>query len=176
MPKNPDRPKIKYKRVKKPPPAPKTPDEIAAEYLAKTEARHAITPQKVCTAIARANGLLTEVSRYLRVPRGVLQRYIDKNEVCAEALAHARDTVGDLAESKLIEKIEEGDLRAIIFYLSTVHAQTRGYRLSGNAAAAATSEPGRGPVFVETINIVGVPSGTFLPKEAVAPTDLVIDN
>jgi hypothetical protein len=174
MPKNPDRPKIKYKRVgRKPPPPKKTPEEIAARAQAKLEARYHISPTVVCDAIVRERGLLRGVCRMLKMPRTTLVRYIDKHEVCMQALHVARDDMGDVAEKKLYELIEAGDVRCILYYLSTVH-RSRGYGLRTDEDPTANN--GRGAVFVETVNIVGVPSGTFLPKEIAAKDDMVIDN
>ena len=82
--------------------------------------------------------------------------------------------MGDKAERKLFEAIEAGDVRCILFYLSTVHRH-RGYAHAAEDQSAADSN-GRGPVFVETVNIVGIPSGTFLPKEIAAKDNMVIEN
>ena len=154
------RPKLKRKHVKKPKPPLLTPDELAARRMAMTERRHKITPQKVNTAIINARGLLTDVCRKLKIPRSTLLRYIEKHDVCIETLGQARDEMGDIAEKKLFELIERGDVRCLLYYLSTVHRH-RGYGL--NNSDAPENNQGRGPVFVETVNIVGVPPGTYLP-------------
>ena len=171
MPKNPDRPKIKYKHVKKPPPPKKTPEELAAQKLVATEERLDISPQKVIAALGKAHGLLNEVAKRLNVPRTTLVRYIDKHPQCVEALNAARETMGDIAEDELLEKVKAGDLRAIIYYLSTVHGQSRNYRpITSNTAA---DNDRWSQVFVETVNIVGIPRGTFLPKK---PDPLTIEH
>jgi hypothetical protein len=169
MPKNPDRPKIKYKPIKKPklPPARIPPEEIRAARLAKSERKYKLTPGKVCTTILKERGLLTQVCRLLKTPRNTLVRYIERTPECVEALEHARSAMGDKAEAKLFELIEAGDVRCILYYLSTVH-RARGYGLdrNGNGTNGGDNGGGGTPVFVETVNIVGIPSGTFLPKEA----------
>jgi len=180
MPEKPARQKARikpgYKRngEKKTPPPPKTRDEILAKNVQKVEQRHDITPQKVNAMIAKERGLLTQVCRSLKIPRSTLIRYIDKHEECIEALEHARDAMGDVAERKLFEAIEAGDVRCILYYLSTVHRQ-RGYGMRQEDAAEHNAA-GRGPIFVETVNIVGVPSGTFLPKEIAQRDNMVVEN
>jgi len=179
MAKNPLRPKARikpgFKRngEKKTPPPPKTRAEILARNVQKVEQRHDITPQKVNAMIAKERGLLTQVCRSLKIPRTTLTRYIEKHEECLDALETARDAMGDLAERKLYEAIEAGDVRCILFYLSTVQRH-RGYSLRPEDQTADNS--GRGPVFVDTVNIIGVPSGTFLPKEIAQKDNMVIDN
>jgi hypothetical protein len=181
MPRNPDRPKARYKpgygkngqKIVRQPPPPKSQEQLAAERLAKLEKRLDITPSKVCLMILRERGLLTQVCRSLKIPRTTLTRYIDKHDVCIEAMSHAREAMGDKAEKKLFELIDAGDVRCILYYLSTVHRH-RGYGLNAGAEAAGTD--GRGPVYVETVNIVGIPSGTFLPKEIAQKDNMVVEH
>jgi hypothetical protein len=173
MPKNPDRPKIRYKRVKAPPRPLLTPEQLAQRNLERLEKKHRLSPQRVNAAISKERGLITQVCRTLKVPRTTLQRYIEKHESCIEALLHARDAMGDKAENKLFEKIEQGDVRCILYYLSTVQRH-RGYGLNGADVPGDIGETG--PVYVEQVNIIGVPSGTFLPKEVAAKDNLVIEN
>jgi len=92
------RPKIKFKRVAKPKPPPKTPEERAAEHLAKTEKRYGITPNVVNAVIMAEHGLLTNAAAKLNMTRHSLVNYIDKNPVCLEALEQARAVMGDVAE------------------------------------------------------------------------------
>ncbi|RPI47208.1 MAG: hypothetical protein EHM67_00065 [Hyphomicrobiaceae bacterium] len=182
MPKKSTRPKARYKpgygkngqRIVKPEKPKLTQEELAARALQKTEERHDITPHKVATMILKERGLLTQVVRSLKIPRSTLLRYIEKHDVCVEALSHARDAMGDKAEKKLFEAIEAGDVRCILYYLSTVHRH-RGYGLNRADMPDDSGNNGR-PVFVETVNIVGIPSGTFLPKEIAAQDNMVIDN
>ena len=167
------RPKLKTKPKKKVKPPKLTPEELSARRMQETERRHKITPSKVNNAIINARGLLTDVCRKLRIPRTTLLRYIEKHDICLETLGYARDEMGDIAEAKLFEKIEQGDVRCLLYYLSTVHRH-RGYGL--NNSDAPTQNEGRGPVFVETVNIVGVPSGTYLPVADATRDNMVIDN
>jgi hypothetical protein len=184
MPKNPrpKRLKARYKpgygkngqKIVKPPQPKLTQEEIAARNLEKVEARHGITPHKVATMILKERGLLTQVVRSLKIPRSTLLRYIEKHDVCVEALSHARDAMGDKAERKLFEAIDAGDVRCILYYLSTVHRH-RGYGLN-RADMPDDNGGGSRPVFVETVNVIGIPSGTFLPKEIANQDNMVIDN
>jgi hypothetical protein len=155
------------------PPPKKTPEQIHEQNLAKLEKRHNITPHLVSTMILKQRGTLTNVARALKIPRATLQRYIDKHAECLYALDHAREAMGDKAEMKLFEAIDAGDTKCILFYLSTVHRH-RGYSLRPDLEPE--NNGGRGPVYVETVNIVGVPSGTYLPKEIAQKDNMVIEN
>jgi len=180
MAKTPNRTKARYKPgydrngKKKQPPPKKTREEIQAQNLAKVEARHNINPNLVALMILKQRGLLTDVSRSLKIPRPTLTRYIEKHQDCMDALEHAREAMGDKAERKLFELIDAGDVRCILFYLSTVHKH-RGYAMKPELLDQSDTN-GRGPVFVETVNIVGIPSGTFLPKEIAQRDNMVIEN
>jgi hypothetical protein len=179
MPKNPDRPKIKFKRVgikARKPKRKKTPEQLAEKRLAKLERRYHLTPSKVAVLILKERGLLTYVCRALKMPRTTLVHYIERYPECIEALDHARNAMGDKAEQKLYELIDAGDVRCILYYLSTVQRH-RGYGLNANAINSESGGNDNRQVFVETVNIVGVPPGTYLPKEIAAPDNsAVIDN
>jgi hypothetical protein len=173
MPKNPNRPKIKYKKVgRKPKPPNKTKEQKAATRLKKFERTFHVTPQKVITVLTREKGLLNQSAKELKMSRQTLVRYIEKYPACVDALLTARESMGDVAEKKLYELIEAGDVRCLLYYLSTVH-RSRGY---GIRAEDPSANFGNGPVMIETVNIVGIPSGTYLPKEVAAKDSMVIDH
>jgi hypothetical protein len=164
------RPIIKFKPrgIKKPKKKSKRmpPAKRKRRYLARTEKKYKVKPHKVVAALIREHGLIGPAATVLNMPRTTLMRYVEQYEVCREALAHAREGMGDHAESKLFELIDQGDVRCILYYLSTVH-RARGYGLNNS------DDPMRhasgGPTFVETVNIIGVPPGTFLPSEQPEP-------
>lgn len=138
------------KTVKAPPPKP-----TANELIAK---RFKFTERVLVQAIIKCDGSLIEVARRFKIPRTTLLRYVENNKLCQMALDDAREGMGDEAETKLRQLIREGDVRCLLYYLSTVHRH-RGYGLN------ASDSPGGGssPTFVADITIIGVPSGTFLP-------------
>jgi hypothetical protein len=174
MPKNPSRPKIKYKKVgRKPKPPNKTKEEIKANNLKRLEKRFNINPQKVATLLTKEKGLLNHTARLLKMSRQTLVRYIEKYPSCLEALLTAREAMGDVAEKKLYELIEAGDVRCLLYYLSTVH-RSRGYGIRAEDPSANIG--GGGPVMIETVNIIGIPSGTFLPKEVAQKDSMVIEH
>lgn len=83
-------------------------------------------PEKVASAITDAGGILVSAARSLRCNRRTVWDYCQNFEVCAKAREEADASTADLAESKLIEQINEGNMTAIIFYLKT-KAKARGY-------------------------------------------------
>jgi len=80
----------------------------------------------IIEAVHETHGLMAPAARRLGVSRSTLYRYLDNHESIRDARDEARESVLDLAESKLFEKVEAGDLTAIMFLLKTV-GKTRGY-------------------------------------------------
>jgi hypothetical protein len=132
------------------------------------ERRFGVTPEKVLPVIFKNRGLLSHTAKHFKMPASTMARYVKSVDKLAEAMHDAREAMGDEAEKKLFNLIREGDVRCILYYLSTVH-RGRGYglRTSDDPFHDATR-----PVYVETVNVVAVPSGTFLP----ANKPVVIDN
>lgn len=126
------------------------------------EKKYGLTPEKLIPVIFREHGLISNISKHFKIPQTTLGRYLKNEEACGQAVLDAREAMGDAAEKKLFELIKEGDVRCILYYLSTVH-RARGYglRASDDPFSANTQ-----PVYVETVNVVAVPSGQFLPKPA----------
>jgi hypothetical protein len=81
------------------------------------EQRMALQKEVFLTALAENMGILTIASKKAGVNRVTIQRWrgFDKefNEAVLEQLAHQRGFV----EAKLVERINAGDTRAIMFYL-----------------------------------------------------------
>jgi hypothetical protein len=138
-------------------------------FEARQEATHGLTPQKVCEAIAAEHGMISHIALRLGVSVAHLRVYLGKSSVCAKALLEAREAMGDVAERKLYDLIAAGDVRCIIYYLSTVHKR-RGYGLKNTEEA----QFGEAKQIVNTVNIVAIPSGQFLSKDEIA--NLTIDN
>lgn len=136
--------------------------EQATLYSAlQIEKRFCITATQVSNVIRREYGLLANTSKALKIPLSTLKRYIKARPQCAEAAIEAREKMGDIAEQKLFELIKNGDVRCLLYYLSTVH-RNRGYGLRPGENPFSPQE--NRPVHVETINIVAVPEGQFIPK------------
>jgi len=123
---------------------------------------HGVTPAKVASVIRREHGLMTNVSKHFGIPYTTMLRYVKHRPECQEAVTSAREAMGDVAEKKLFELIRGGDVRCLLYYLSTVH-RNRGYGLRPGESPFDPDGGGKRPVFVDTVNIVAVPSGQFLP-------------
>lgn len=82
--------------------------------------------ETVCEAIRSANGMLSVAARMLGCDRRTVHNYRDRHAEVAEAIADSREAILDLCEQRLVEKIDEGDMRAILFTLKTLGA-SRGY-------------------------------------------------
>jgi hypothetical protein len=132
----------------------------------------------VCKILREERGLLNRTAERLGVGRTNLRKWIANRARCALAMKEARDALADVAEKKLYDLIEQGDFRAISFFLSTV-ARERGYSLPKGASLIGGDT--NNFMTVGTVNILSVPAGTFLPsdldaKPAGTPFSRVIPN
>lgn len=85
-----------------------------------------LKPADYANAITEAQGLISVAARRLGITRSAVYAAINRHPTVAEALQDARERTTDLAEGKLYQKISDGDMTAIIFYLKT-QAKNRGY-------------------------------------------------
>jgi len=85
-----------------------------------------LSKKAITEALQQACGRVTEAARRLGCSREHLHRRIRSDAALQAALDSAREELIDLAESKLVEKIRQGNLTAIIFALKTLGKQ-RGY-------------------------------------------------
>src|SRR5262245_28606161 len=88
--------------------------------------RRRYTQAEVAEAVRASRGLVTLAARRLDCNRGTILDYAHRYSAVAEALADAREQQLDVAEAKLFQAIDGGELAAITFYLRTV-GRHRGY-------------------------------------------------
>ena len=81
---------------------------------------------EVAQAIIDSDGILAAAARKLGCARKTVYSYIEKYAKVKEAYEEASETVLDLAEGKLIDAVEQGQLPAIMFVLKT-KGKHRGY-------------------------------------------------
>lgn len=84
------------------------------------------TEQEYAQAIADASGLVTVAAKRLGCSRQAIYDARDKYPSVREALIDSRERIIDLAEGKLISKVNEGCITSIIFLLKTL-GKGRGY-------------------------------------------------
>lgn len=84
------------------------------------------TARRIIDALHESHGLICNAAAKAGVDRRTVQRYIKEFPQVAEAAEEAREKLYDTVESKLYEKIEAGDITAIIFFLKT-RCRHRGY-------------------------------------------------
>ena len=82
--------------------------------------------ENVIGAIRKSRGLIALAARELGCPRSTIYRYIDRHPTVKKAVEEERDSLIDLAEQKLFEHVENGNLPAIMFVLKTI-GKDRGY-------------------------------------------------
>ena len=85
-----------------------------------------LTAKRIIKALEKAHGLVGLAADIAGVHRNTVSKYIRDFPFVAEAVEDARETLYDTVESKLYERIEAGDLTAIIFFLKT-RCKHRGY-------------------------------------------------
>jgi len=76
-------------------------------------------------AVEKSGGIMSNVAALLKCDWHTANKYVDKFEM-REAFTELTESIIDLAESKLIENINDNDNTAIIFYLKT-KGKHRGY-------------------------------------------------
>lgn len=84
------------------------------------------TAKEMVDAITKAKGFASAAADLLGCGRSTVYRYIEQYTSVAEALKDARERTKDVAELKLLQRINEGSDTAIIFFLKT-QAKDRGY-------------------------------------------------
>lgn len=86
--------------------------------------RHTIA--QVADALKEAHGAIAVAAKSLGLNRSSLWRRVSKNEMLSSIVADSREELCDLAESKLMEAIEDGAPWAISLVLKTL-GKSRGY-------------------------------------------------
>ena len=84
------------------------------------------TQKEVIEALKSSGGIISLAARKLGCSRTTIYNYIHRYAKVREAYEEITETWLDIAEMKLFQKILEGDLRAITFYLRNKGA-SRGY-------------------------------------------------
>lgn len=125
----------------------------------------------VCEAITATRGNIAAAALKLGVARSTVQRYCERYAACREARDQARETVSDIAEATLEDQVIAGDLRAVIFYLST-RARDRGY---GNRTEVTGPDGGPQQLEVKTTISMGEKTDEEL-DEIIARATLHVDS
>ena len=99
--------------------------------------RKKVTDEQIIDALHNNGGVYTYAAEGLGISRQAMTRRIKADEKLTEAHDSAREQFKDKAEYRLMELIEEKNLRAIIFYLKT-QARDRGYGENPQAEQKAT--------------------------------------
>ena len=82
--------------------------------------------KKFLEALREGHGLISYACRKVGVSRELFYRYKKKDEAFAKEVEEIDNETIDIVESKLLSKINDGDVTSIIFYLKT-KGKKRGY-------------------------------------------------
>jgi predicted transcriptional regulator len=85
-----------------------------------------IKKEKFIRACIGSGGIQSVVAQNLGVDRSTVTYYLERNPEMREHLLTAEDAIIDLAENKLQNKINSGDMKALKFFLET-KGKKRGY-------------------------------------------------
>jgi len=88
--------------------------------------KRADTAQGIIKALKETKGLLTMAAHKAGVSYSTVKRYAAEFQSVKDAVHEAKESMVDFTESKLFEKIKNGDTVSIIFYLKT-QGKGRGY-------------------------------------------------
>jgi hypothetical protein len=103
-------------------------------------------------------GFLTPAALALRVSRGALDRMVSRSSRLSYACHQERGGLTDFAEQQLFRKIQEGNVQAICFALSSRWGQARGYAPKGTEVNLGDTTT----VMIGSVTVNAVPSGTFV--------------
>lgn len=78
------------------------------------------TLEQIKEALEKNNGAVVSAAHSLGIGKTWLYRKINNSKVLQDHLAEIRNDIVDLAECKLREKIEAGDITAIIYTLRSM--------------------------------------------------------
>jgi hypothetical protein len=112
----------------------------------------------VCDALRATHGLVEPAARILGMDGGNLRAFIRRHSRCQAVQREARARILDLAESKLIQLLNDGDWRAVQFVLITL-GQERGYVLKG---ATVNTGDVANTITIGSVVIESIPSGKFV--------------
>lgn len=84
------------------------------------------TPQQVIDALQKADGILTDAAKSMKMSRQTLYVYMKEHPEVAEAYDQVNEATIDKVESRLLRSCYSGNVTAQIFYLKT-KAKHRGY-------------------------------------------------
>jgi hypothetical protein len=106
---------------------------------------------EVCTALRQSRGIMAAAALQLGCDRTTIWRFAEKHQKVRDALYEARQSMVDIAEGVLFQRVTAGDAWAVCFYLKT-QAKDRGY-----VERVEQSGPDGGPIQGRVIHeIVGV--------------------
>ncbi len=99
---------------------------MAGNGLDQFKGKRAETARKIMTAVTESKGLLTLAAKKAGIGYRTLCKYAELCPTIRQAINESRESITDMAEGKLYQAINAGNMTAIIFYLKT-KAKDRGY-------------------------------------------------
>jgi predicted transcriptional regulator len=84
------------------------------------------TVEEVAEALRSQGGVISSAAKVLGSSRSTIYEYIRENPELGQVREETRESTIDMAEAQLFNKIREGHMTAIIFYLKTI-GRERGY-------------------------------------------------
>ena len=89
-------------------------------------AKERYTTGEVIDALEDARGVKAHAARILKCERHTVDNYIDRHPTVARAYQNLRETMVDMAEHRLMLRLNAGDWAAVKYVLSTL-GRRRGY-------------------------------------------------
>lgn len=94
--------------------------------MKKKRPHRQIKAEEYVEAIKQARGLVSVAAARLGCSTQAVYNARDRYATVRQALKEAREAMGDHAEARLFQQIDEGNTTALIFYLKCLH-KARGY-------------------------------------------------
>lgn len=119
-------------------------------------------------AITNSRGIKTAICQRLECSRQTLDNYLKRYPDLAALVNAERETIVDLAETKLLKALQGEDMRAILFVLETM-GKGRGWSKRTEITGADGAPFGLSPEVVELMRQMGIE-----PTEAVKEFEALI--
>ncbi len=85
-----------------------------------------VTKKRLLNAITGSYGNITVIAKKLGCQRAAVYEFLKKDEEVKTAVEQERERIVDLAENKLVDRLNKGDTTLIVMTLKTL-GKNRGY-------------------------------------------------
>ena len=130
-------PSRRKRKSKNPPSSQKSPAQIKKQKTKGINGRSGLLLQAFVESAYRNNGNASAMGRELGVDRTTVMKRRKRHEALDVAMTEAKSAIVDIAEEKMVDHLNDGNIPMIKFYLSTAggYSETRKNEITGRGGA-----------------------------------------